>query len=483
MRIIISKYKVIPIHIKASFWFMVCGFLNQGVSLLTTPIFTRLLTTSDYGQYSVFNSWQGLISVIVTLNLYAGVFTQGLIKYSEEKNQFASSLQGLCFTLVLIWTGVYSLFHSTFNAITKLTTVQTIAMIVIIWSSAVFYFWSAKQRIELKYRLLVIITVCVTFLKPALSIFLVLHSEDKVTARILGIALVNLIFYTVFFFSHLRQGKQYFSKKFWAYSLRFNLPLIPHYLSLIVLASSDRIMISNIVGAVEAGIYNLAYTLSQIMQIFSNAILQTMEPWLYKKIKDKSVKDIETIAFPTFVLIGGLNIALMLFAPEIIRLFAPNSFGEAIWIIPPVALSVFFQFFYTFFAVFEFYYEKTKYIMAATTVGAVINIIFNYIFINLFGYMAAGYTTLFCYIMFALFHYVFMRKMCKDFLENVVVYNDKKLIKVTAFVCAASLIVLISYTSIVLRYSLIIVSLLMILLNRKKLKGFTEEMLSIRKNR
>lgn len=483
MRSIISKYKTIPMQVKASFWFMVCGFLNQGVSLLTTPIFTRILTTSEYGQYSVFNSWLGLISVFVTLNLFAGVFTQGLIKYSEEKKQFASSLQGLCFTLVLVWIGLYSLMHNKFNAITELTTVQTLAMLVIIWSSAIFSFWSAEQRVALKYKLLVIITICVTILKPTVSIFLVLQSEDKVTARILGIAIVNLVFYTVFFLTDLCNGKQFFSKKFWAYSLRFNLPLIPHYLSLTVLASSDRIMISNIVGSAEAGIYNLAYALSQVMQIFSNAILQTIEPWLYKKIKDKSVTEIERIAFPTFVFIGGLNIALMLFAPEILWLFAPNSFSEAVWIIPPVALSVFFQFLYTFFAVFEFYYEKTKYIMAATTIGAVINIILNYVFINLFGYMAAGYTTLSCYILFALFHYVFMKRMCREFLNDVVVYNGKKLILVTAIICAASFIILTSYTSNVLRYSLIAASLLMILLIRKKLKEFMVEMLSIRKAR
>ena len=94
---------------------------------------------------------------------------------------------------------------------------------------------------------------------------------------------------------------------------------------------------------------------------------------------------------PCFFLIAGLNILLIMFAPEAIAIFAPVSYQEAIWTVPSVALSVFFMFLYTFFATFEFYYEKTKYIAGATVGGALLNIGLNYICIKKFGYIAAGY--------------------------------------------------------------------------------------------
>lgn len=99
-----NKYKTMPVQVKASFWFLICGFLQKGVSVITTPIFTRLLSTAEYGQYSVFNSWLGIITVFVTLQFYSGVFVQGMVKFEDRKMQFASSLQGLTLSLVFMWT-------------------------------------------------------------------------------------------------------------------------------------------------------------------------------------------------------------------------------------------------------------------------------------------------------------------------------------------------------------------------------------------
>ena len=78
---ILIKYKSLPVQVKASFWFLICSFLQRGISVITVPIFTRLLSTSEYGQFSVFNSWMGIISIIVTLNLFCGVYQRGLVAF------------------------------------------------------------------------------------------------------------------------------------------------------------------------------------------------------------------------------------------------------------------------------------------------------------------------------------------------------------------------------------------------------------------
>ena len=76
-----KKYRSMPVQVKASLWFLICSFLQKGISTVSTPIFTRLLSTAEYGQYNVFNSWLGIITIFVTLNLSAGVYTQGLVKF------------------------------------------------------------------------------------------------------------------------------------------------------------------------------------------------------------------------------------------------------------------------------------------------------------------------------------------------------------------------------------------------------------------
>ena len=82
--------------VKASLWFMVCGFLQKGISLLTTPIFTRIMTDSEYGRYAVYNSWFGIIQIIVSLNLAAGVYTRGLVLNDKDQDRFSGRQHHRC---------------------------------------------------------------------------------------------------------------------------------------------------------------------------------------------------------------------------------------------------------------------------------------------------------------------------------------------------------------------------------------------------
>lgn len=149
---LIKKYKGLPVQVRASFWFLICAFMQRGISIISTPIFTRLLTAAEYGQYSVFSSWLSVITVIVSMNLYAGVYMQGLVKFEKERLVFSSSLQGLTLVMVLLWTVVYVAFRSYLNELFGLTTVPMLAMLVIIWVTSVFNFWAVSQRVEFKCK-------------------------------------------------------------------------------------------------------------------------------------------------------------------------------------------------------------------------------------------------------------------------------------------------------------------------------------------
>ncbi len=464
---IIDRYKALPKQVKASVWFLICSFLQRGISVLTTPIFTRLLSTAEYGSYNVFYSWLGIVTLFVSLNLYAGVFGQGLVKFDKERTVFASSLQGLTVTLVFAWTVIYLIFRDFWNNLFSLTTVQMLAMLLLVWTSAIFGFWATEQRVKLSYVKLVVVTLVVSVAKPVIGIIFVVNADDKVTARILGIALVELLCYFGLFVSQMLRGKKFFSARFWKYAVLFNLPLIPHYLSQTVLGSADRIMIEGMVGESEAGIYSLAYSISMIMTLFNTALGYTIGPWAYQKIKDRKAKYIEPIGYTSLVMIACVNILLIVFAPEIIAVFAPPSYHAAIWVIPPVAMSVYFIFAYDLFSQVEFYFEKTKLIMIASVVAALMNILLNYIFIPQYGYVAAGYTTLFCYIVYAFCHYIFMRKICKDYMEGVQIYSRRKLLLLTVIFLTAGFMFMLTYNYIIVRYVLILGLCLATFIKRK----------------
>lgn len=481
MNKILERYKKLPVQVKASVCFLICSFFQKGISIITTPIFTRILSTAEYGKFSVFNSWMQIIAPVISLNLFSGVYSQGIIKFEDDRDRYSSSLQGLSLVLISSWLIIYLIFRDTFNSLFLLTTGQMLALILMVWASGCFSFWSMDQRADFKYKKLVAITVAVSIFQPLVGIILVLNSQDKVTARIIGMAAVQLFFYIGAFIYQMFRGKQFFSKYYWSYALKFNLPLLPHYLSLTVLSSSDRIMINNIAGSDKAGIYNLAYSVSLIMTIFNTALLQTIEPWIYRKLKDNKIDEISKVAYPCFVIISGLNILLILFAPEVIAVFAPKEYHEAIWIVPSVALSVFFMFLYSFFATFEFYYEKTKYIAAATVGGAILNIGLNYVFIHQYGYIAAGYTTLFSYMLYAFLHYYFMKKICCQFLNNAKPYNGNLIVLIGIISIVFGFIGLLLYQFPVFRYSIIVAVILFMTIFQKRIFMIIKLLISMRR--
>lgn len=475
------RYLELPVQVRATAAFVFCAFMQRGTKAIVTPILSRLFSTAEYGQYSVFYSWLDIVSVFVSLNLSSGVYTQGLIKFEARRKIFASSLQGLSTTLAVLWGLVYFCSRDFWNRLLSLSTVQMSAMLLMIWSTSAFMFWYEEQRANYNYRNLVLVILLVSVLSPVVGILCVVNAENKVTAWILGTLIVNLLVYIGPHLIQMYNGKQFYSCEFWKYALVFNIPLIPHYLSQTILNSSDRIMIERMAGQSEAGIYSLACSIAHIMTLFSAALNQTIGPWLYKKIRDKKVADIYRIAYPAIILIATMNTILIAFAPEILFIFAPGTYYDALWVIPPVAMSVNFLFTYIFFANFEFYFEKTNCIAIATIGGAVLNIILNYIFINLFGYLAAGYTTLFCYFLYVIFHYFSMRRVCKLYLDNARVYDPRVLLGITILFVMMGFLLMLTYKYTLMRYIIIVVIFGCFIVKRKYLFNMIAQIINVKK--
>lgn len=480
---LIKKYKSLPIELKASIWFLFGAFFQKGIAMISTPIFTRIMAVDEYGEYNVFYSWLSIISIIVTCQLSAGVYTQGLVKFDKEKNEFSSSMQGLTLFLVVVWSIIYIFTRGFWNSILNLSTFQIGAILLLSWLMSAYNFWAIEQRVNLKYKKSLLMTCFVTICQPLLCVYLVITSDDKVYGRILGVVIIDFIAYIWCFIEQLKQGKKLFIYKYWIYALRLCIPLIPHYLSQIIMSTSDRIMIERMIGTAEAGIYSLAYSISLIMSIFNTGLMQTIEPWLYKKIKKNEIGDISSITYTSLICVGVVNVILIILAPEVVSVFAPKAYYDAIWVIPPIAMSVFVSFLYAYFAVFEFYYEKTKYIALATLLGAVLNIALNYLLLPIFGYYAAGYTTLLCYIVYVVMHYYFMDKLCKENGVNESPYNKKTLIIICTCFMLISAITMLTYNLILLRYGLFALLLLLAFMLRKRIKKLLVSLSQIKKSK
>ena len=466
-----KKYKSLSKQVKATIWFLLCGLLQRGITVIVTPIFTRLMSTEEYGQYTLFSSWLEVIGIFLTLRLYYGVFMQGLIRYDNDKDEYTSALQGLTTLIEIIALIIYLPFREIVNDFTGLDTILTICIFLSSWASAMFGFWSTRQRVEYRYRALVILTLIVAIIQPVSGIVAVLlYQTQKVDARVISMAIVQVTFFGWIFIYYFGKSKKLYSKEFWIHALKFNIPLIPHYLSHILLNQSDRIMIARIISKSAAGIYGLAYNLSWIMTIFNQALLKTLDPWIYQSIRDKDYKRLAKVSYFALVGVSILNISLIAIAPEVISIFAPQEYHEGIWLVPPLAITVVIMFMYSLFADFEFYYEKTSFVMLASVLGAIINIALNFYLLPLYGFQVAAYTTLIGYIVYIGMHYCFMRYVQIKEMNGIRVYDPKILLGIVAVDSIAAAILASLYSLPIIRYVICVTIIIIIYLKRDIIK-------------
>ena len=460
------KYNSMSAPVKASIWFTVCNIAQKGISLISTPIFTRILTTEQYGVYSVYQSWYSIIIILATLNLYAGVCNNGLTKYPEDRNCFISSLQGLSWVFTLGLFAIYLCGIDFWNGIFKLSTILVVAMFIQAFFEPGYLFWTISQRYDYKYRGILITTLIMAVGSPLLGVVSVLLTTYKAEARVLSYVFVQVTMGLIFCVLNLKKGRTLYRKDYWKFALTFNIPLIPHYLSMTILNQSDRIMISSMVGNSYAAIYSIAYTLAMMMTVVTSAINNSFIPYTYKGLKEKEYGAIRKNANLLLILVGvGCAIAMAL-GPELIRLFATEEYYEAIWVMPPVAASVYFMFLYPLFANVEFYYEKTHFVMIASCIGAATNIVLNYIFIKRFGYIAAGYTTLVCYILFAFAHYWFHKKILNE--NSISKLYDMRFIIILSLIMIVVMVgMTLTYNYPIIRYSVLGIMLIIVAVKRK----------------
>lgn len=454
-----SKYKSMNIAIKASLWFTICSILQKGISVITLPIFTRMMNTDQYGQYSIFQTWYNIFIIIITLNIHQEIFNKGLSDNEKCRDKFMCNQAGLLFFLTVFFCSVYLLLHNIINDLTGLTITLVLVMMLEILSNALIGLWSARKRFEFDYRKIVILTLIMSVLNPIIGIFAVYISKDKAMARIISNAIVPIVVALVIVIV-LRKKDKFFSNFFWwKDSILKSLPLIPHYLSLVLLNQSDKLMIDYFGNTSQAGIYAVAHSSGLLMTIINNSINGSFVPWAYDKLKNKNGENIKNVSNVIMLIVLLCNLVLIWFAPELIKILAAPEYYDAIWCLVPIASSVFFYFVYMLFVDIEIYYGENKYVAIASVFAAITNIILNYIFIPIYGYFAAGYTTLFSYFLTMLLHYIFMKRtLRKNKIKNKL-FDEKVILLLTIVLIFSSTIAILLYDNSMVR---IIISLIII---------------------
>lgn len=464
-----SRWESVPLQVKVSTSYAVCSVLQKCLSFITLPLFTRLLTQEQYGQYTIYTSWSGMLSIVLTLNLAYGSFSTAMVKFEDRRDEYISSVQGICLLLSAVFLVIYLPFSKMWNQLFELPTPLILVMMLDILGSTAILLWSGKKRFEYQYKSVVFQTLLYAVLAPCVALILVLNTEEKGYARIAGYAATTILIGGYLFILNAYRGKKLFNREFWNYAFRFNLPLLAYYASQTVFNQSDRIMISHMCGTDKAAVYGVAHNLALILTFVLNAINNSYVPWAYGKIKAGQGKDNQKIASGIAVLMSILLLAIIWFAPEIILIMAGKQYLEAVWVVAPVAMSLLLLFYAQLFINVEFYYEEKKQLVFASIGAAVVNIILNYALILQFGYVAAGYTTLFSYIVFAVSNCLAMKKILKARGLEDSLYSYRQLILIAIVFAAAGFLGVALYQFLLVRMLAAVAVLVVAVIYRKKL--------------
>ncbi|WP_312540553.1 oligosaccharide flippase family protein [Enterococcus sp.] len=467
MNKLIGKYRSLSIPLRATLWFTFSKFLQKGIALITTPIFTRYLSTSEYGLVNIFYSWHDIILIFVSFNFAAGVYNNGINKFKDKEDEFTSASLGLSCVFTLCVFSLYLLFATYWESISNLSPMLTYVMLIQLVLSTAMDLWSAKQRFHYKYRLLVFVSLFISILAPIVSVVSFSVFSNRAYSRILSYNFIQIFVFCFFFFYLFYRGKTFFDKKYWSYLLKLGTPLVPHYLSQVILNNSDKILISLRIGVDASGIYSVAYSGAMILNILNQSLNASLLPWMYRRLNDKKYSDIRRIVNITLVFVAMSACLLMLFAPEFVSILAPKSYADATNIIPFVSCGVFFMFLSSVFINIEMYYEKSQFITLASFFTALFNLTSNYILLPILGYKVAGVITLFSYLLLSFFHYLFLKKILKS--ETTKMLNTKFIIVLSTSIVVFCFVVLFTYNYVVVRYTLILFILFFVLKKRDNL--------------
>lgn len=394
MRILIKKILRSSLF-RSSGIYTLTSILNAIIPFLLIPVLTRNLSTADYGIVSMSAILINIISPFVGISANGAINRRYFDKNSDTFPRYVGNAFFLLAFSSILFLTLFFVFHSKISGYTALPSVWLFAILFIAIAQFVIMvlltIWQAKIK-PIKFGALQITQSVFNF---GLTLFFILILNFSWQGRILGqlLATVLIAIIALIILIKSKYIKFEYNKEDIKDVLSFGLPLIPHTLGGLLIAFTDRILITNMISISETGVYTVAYQIGSVISLISSSFINAYVPWLYdklnlddQKIKVKIVK-LTYLYFGVLMLGGILSIHML---PWFINFFAGKSFKSAgiytFWIV----LGYVFNGMYLMVAGFIFYVKKTGLLALITFSSAVLNIPLCYFLIKSHGTIGAA---------------------------------------------------------------------------------------------
>jgi len=379
-------------------------FLNQGIGFLLIPVYTRFLSTEDYGVNASVTAVMGILAIVLTLSLETAVtrFYYDLDRERDKRAYFGAvwlflHLFGLAVTVLLDLTG-----EPLFGLLFRDVPFEPCGRLAL-WSSFLVIpsvLPTVLLRVRERPRTYVALSVSQFLLRVLLNILFVVYLRQGVVGIFRSYLVANLVYAVPYTWLALRDLRLTSDLRQLGASLAFALPFVPHRLSTWVLNVSDRILLERFVSLNDLGIYSLGYRFGMILATILDAVNLAWSPFYFKTAKEEGGEQAlaRLTTYWVFAL-SFLTLGNVLLSREVVTLVAAPRFHAAYRIVPLISFAYALHGVYLIMVSGLLYTKKTKRIPLYTAVAAVVNVGANLLLIPRFGFVAAAWTTLAAFLL------------------------------------------------------------------------------------
>lgn len=383
--------------------YMGTHILNASIPFLLLPIITRYLSPEEFGIYSMFKVVVGIAFSIIGIGIN-GAITR--VYYNKEKDELAKYVANSFLLVTVNSILIYLLFCLFSDFISATTYIPQSWLWTVIFASygkvlfqATLTLWQVENK-PFTYGVFQILQTIVNFsLNVLFVISLNLNWMGAILAEAIAFAGFGLLGF-LFLLKNKRLKFQYDYTDI-KHILSYGSPLILHVIGIYIISTSDRLLITAMVGIAETGVYAVGYQIGMIIMVLQDAFNKAWVPWLFSNLKrnNENIKiKIVRITYFYFFIILILALLLYIISPLILKVMIGPGYQGADKFILWIGIGYAFNGMYKMVTNYIFYEGRTYYLAIVTLLTAVINVVLSYCFIKLFGAVGAAQATAISYL-------------------------------------------------------------------------------------
>ncbi|MGO1057751.1 oligosaccharide flippase family protein [Planococcus sp. FY231025] len=424
--------------ISASLLYVLGTVLLQGISFLTTPIFTRIMDTVDFGITAVFATWVAFIAVFIGFQVSASIATA---RVHMEEQRFVEYVRNI--TLLTVVAGAVFiagglLFKPALAGLLSLEERLIPHLLLQSYGTSLstlygMYLIHTKQpKVKIIFAGAVSISLVVLGL-----LFVISMADDRYLGRIWAGTIVNfaIIAFVLYIFL-FNQKRTAFKISDWSFCLKLSWPIIIHLVATTVIGQSSRLFIVEFLGETEAAVFTVAFSIGIIGMLIADAFNNAWSPWYLDHTRSGDKGKVNQYAKHYSLVISSAFVMVMLLTPELLRFMAPEPYWNGKYTVLLITIGVFFQYLYRFPLGYEQFKKNMKWVAFCTIISAVLNLGLNYLLVPLMGIEGAAIAILISYIVLFLLHEFVARKVIGGYNINFSTYIPATAIALGAFLLA-----------------------------------------------